>query len=121
MKKLESQRHALEHEAVESITGSSKFNTDFLLKLISENNIALIKAKAEVERLQKDYANAEGNEHRAELQYQRVQDWTTVFNAASTDEKKMILAQMIERVEVDSSYRINIYMKISENDFMKGT
>lgn len=121
MKKLESQRHALEHEAVESITGSSKYNTDFLLKLISENNMALIKAKAEVERLQKDCAKADVNEHRAELQYQRVQDWTTVFNAASTDEKKMILAQMIERVEVDSSYRINIYMKISENDFMKGT
>ena len=117
LKKLESQRHALEHEAVESIMGNSKYDTSLLLKLISENNAALLIAKEEVENLHKQLLSEEDYLQKIEQQYQCVHNWIEVFKSASTDEQKMILYQIIDRIDIYSDYSIRIRLKISERVF----
>ena len=53
-----------------------------------------------------------------EVEYQRVQDWREVFDNATINEKKTILCQLIERIEVDRDYHITIFLKGTENDFL---
>ena len=50
-------------------------------------------------------------------QYSHISDWASEFDHASTDEKKMILARIIEKIEVDRDYHITITFFVSLDDF----
>lgn len=118
LEKLEAQRLALEHETVESLMGNSHYDSEFLTKLISDNKSALEEARMEVERLKAiDDGNADITMS-FEVEYQHVQDWREVFDNATINEKKTILCQLIDRIEVDRDYHITIFLKGSQNDFL---
>lgn len=118
LEKLEDQKHALEHETVESVMGNGKYSVEVLTKLIEENKSALEEAKAEVDHLKTLHGKSKDMIKMYEAEYQRVVDWREVFDNAATSEKKMILSKLIERIEVDKDYHITIYLKGSQNDFL---
>jgi len=45
--------------------------------------------------------------------------WSDIFDEADNDTKKMILARMIERIEVDRDYHLTIRFFLTANDFRK--
>lgn len=116
--KLESQRQALEHETVESIMGNSRYDFEVLTKLINDNKAALVEAESEVDRL-KNLDDGNTNVSSSyELEYQQVLNWLDIFDKATVSEKKTILSQLIDRIEVDRDYHITIFLRGTENDFL---
>ena len=53
-------------------------------------------------------------------QYKHISDWAAEFDHCTNDEKKMILARIIEKITVDKNYHITITFFVSYEDFMKG-
>lgn len=117
LNKLDAQRQALEHEALNSVMGQSVYKPEYLATLISENKAALEEAKLEVERL-KALDEKDMKARSFEQNYQDVHDWREVFDNASISEKKTILCRMIEQIEVDRDYQITIVLKGSKDDFL---
>ena len=118
LSRLESQRKALEHETVESIMGNSRYDFEVLTKLINDNKVALGEAKREVDRLKAlDDSNTNVSSS-YELEYQQVLNWRDIFDNATVSEKKTILCQLIDRIEVDRNYQITIFLKGTKNDFL---
>ena len=55
---------------------------------------------------------------KVELEYQQVLNWRDIFDNATVSEKKTILCQLIDRIEVDRNYQITIFLKGTKNDFL---
>lgn len=50
-------------------------------------------------------------------QYKHISDWAQEFDRCESDEKKMILARLIEKITIDRDYHIRIYFSIFLEDF----
>ena len=61
-----------------------------------------------------------GKKHLWQLRYiVREKDERGVFDQANDDEKKMILARIIEKITVDKNYNISIYFFLTLEEFRK--
>ena len=64
-----------------------------------------------------DKVNEEAKLQYLATQYENIKDWAKVFDDASTDEKKMILSRIIERIDVDRNYHLTIHFFVTTEDF----
>ena len=48
-----------------------------------------------------------------------ITDWAEEFDAADNDNKKMILARIIEKITVDRNYHLNITFFVTEESFQE--
>lgn len=108
----------LKSEIVKSLTGESSFTPELLQEVIStcEKRIREIeKALHEAER------EIEENESRtAEIarKYDQILEWAYVYDNASMSAKKMIVSNLIERVDVRRGYDLKIMFSISLEQFL---
>jgi len=119
LEKLMAQQANLKKEVLKSMTGDSAFEPELLKELLAENKAAIAEAEATISdcEMQKETEDARIR-HLAE-QYHHITDWAAEFDNATIDEKKMILARIIEKVTVDRDYHITITFFISQEDFTR--
>ena len=117
LSKLQTQRIALRQEVVKSLTGESDFETGMLKELLVENEVALSEAEANVLQCQSKRDNADERIRYLNEQYQNITDWAVEFESADSDTKKMILAKLIERIDVDRDYHLTITFFITKEEF----
>ena len=117
LSKLQTQRAALRQEVVKSLTGESDFDTAMLKELLAENEAAVTEAEANMLQCQLEKDNADERIRYINEQYQNITDWADEFESADSDTKKMILAKMIERIDVDREYHLTITFFIAQEEF----
>jgi len=107
----------LKAEVLKSIRGESKFSPELLNELITQAERGL----AEIENV-KDSAKRELEEHKNRMielqaQYDEVISWTELYDAADLSAKKMIIANLVNRIDVDTDYQIHIDFNIDLSHF----
>ena len=117
LEKLMAQQAQLKKEVLKSFTGESAFDTDLLKDMLAENRAAIAEAEATISESQHEKELEDSRLHYLSEQYSHISDWASEFDHASTDEKKMILARIIEKIEVDREYHITITFFVSLDDF----
>ncbi|MBQ7888033.1 MAG: recombinase family protein [Clostridia bacterium] len=115
--KLQAQQVRLKQEVLKSLTGDSMFEADLLKDMLAENKAAIAQAEATLTACQDDRASEEARLRHLMDQYQSISDWSTEFETASSDTKKMILARIIEKITVDRNYNLHFSFFITEQDF----
>lgn len=118
--KLLTQQTRLKQEVLKSFTGDSAFETDLLKDMLAENKAAIAKAEATIAESQQEKDTEDARIQYLSDQYRNITDWAGQFDHATVDEKKMILAKIIERVEVDREYHISITFFVALEDFANG-
>ena len=94
---------ALEDEALKTLSGESKLTLDTISKLIE-------KQKAKQTDDEKFKAKQE--------QLQRTKEWAQILDIATPPRKQMILAEIIDRVEVRRGYEITVKFKLTAQQFL---
>jgi cell shape-determining protein MreC len=107
----------LKGEVLNAIRGKSKFTPELLNELIAESE----KKLREIETI-RNTAKRELDECRfrvKEMQskYDEVISWTQLYDVADMPAKKMIVANLINRIEIDLNYEINIDFNIDLKHF----
>lgn len=109
---------ALEEEAVKALTGESQLDLSFV-------NSMLVKHRAKLEAAQRAMENAEArlqtekeNAKEAKAQIDELLSWAECFDKTDVGTRHLIIARLIERVEVSSGYKIHIKFRISLEQFM---
>lgn len=100
-------------EVHKSLAEESAFDTDMLKKYKTaiskaEGIVAQCVAEKEAEEALLAYLSE---------QYQSISDWAVEFGLATNDEKKMILARLIQKITVDWDYHITLTFYVSLADF----
>ena len=113
--KLRKREAGLRQEIVKAISGESNFDTALLNQLEADNNAELEKVEAKIETLSIQKSGGSDLDLQiAKEQAEMIVDWAEEFDQATTGEKRMILARMIEKITVDKKYNIVINFRLSK-------
>ncbi len=85
--------------------------------MIDENCESQHEVLEEISKIDSDITNEDVKIKYLMEQYEHVKDWTNIFDEATTDAKKMILARLIKKRTIYRGYRITIHFFITPVDF----
>ena len=121
-KKLQDCEHALERyeaEVLRCLDGESGFSQEMLARLIA-------KAEAELRAARQEYAKVlqEAEDDRELAQkikecYRQFCGWTEEFELAPLARKRMILSELLEKVEVGKGYQVTVHVKLTYKQFLE--
>jgi len=102
---------------VKALNGESVFEESLLREMLNDNKTAMAEAEETLQRLQQERQVEEEKLASLVHQYKHISDWAQEFDRCKSDEKKMILARLIEKITIDREYHICIHFFISLEDF----
>lgn len=123
-KKIKAAQHALERfegEILKCLDGTSNFTEDMIAKQIRRYQQELDDAKAEYAELQSARLNEAAEIRKLRTYYDDFRGWAEEFDAAPLEIKRMILSQLIERVEVGRKYQVTIKLNMEYQQFLEIT
>lgn len=101
-----------EGEILKCLDGTSNFTEDMIAKQIRRYQQELDDAKAEYAALQNARLNEAAEIRKLRTYYDEFRGWAEEFDAAPLEIKRMILSQLIERVEVGRKYQVTIKLNM---------
>lgn len=117
--KLEAQYKKLREEMVKVMMGESIFDEQTIKEMLDEKKQAIELARETLIETEQSQADSDQRLRMLVEQYNCITDWAQVFDTASDDEKKMILARLIKKITVNRHYEIHLYFYITVGDFLK--
>ncbi len=113
--KLTEDIHTLEDKIPEAIRGGYCFSAEAWARMIQEKGEQLKALRKDRAKLRSQMEQTEITDGDLARLGSLVPDWEEVFEAAGTPEKKMLLASLIERVDVrDDGIRIKFRIRIDD-------
>ena len=108
----------LKSEIVKALAGESSFTPALLQEVISGSETRISEIKKAL--LDAERAVDESEKHTAEIakKYDQILEWAYVYDNASMSAKKMIVSNLIERVDVRRGYDLKIKFSISLEQFL---
>lgn len=118
--RFQKELQVLNAEIVKSISGDSAFTPEMLRGAINEAEEKCASAEAAYLTAQKALDDNEAYLADMSAKYDKFIYWSQVYDTASIEAKKMIVAQIIERVEVFRDYELKVKLNISVEQFILG-
>jgi hypothetical protein len=107
----------LKAEVLKSIRGESKFSQDLLSELISQSESEYAESEKALNTAKRELDNCEDHITELQEQFDEVISWTELYDAADFAAKKMIVANLINRIEVGIDYQLHIDLNIDLSHF----
>ena len=115
--RLQKNLEGLKRELLNALTGNSLFDQDMLSEMINENKAEREKAEAAYRESQDPLTKEEERINYLSRFVKDILDWSEQFDKLGTDQKKMILARLIDRIDVYRDYHMTIRFHVSLEDF----
>lgn len=121
LKQLQAKREAIEKEIINCLMGESKLTADVLNPMLNDIRDRITTMEKVIADLQKQKDNEENHIKFLSSQYQSIMEWADTYDFMQRDEKKMVLAHLIERIEVRRDYYISVTFYVALEDFRRET
>lgn len=108
VEKLQNQQSHLRQEVVNSVTGTSAFDTDLLKSLLQENSATLLEAETQLAESKQEKEVEQSKLQSMYEQFSNITAWAEEFEQVDMEQKKMILAKIIRKITVEKDYKIHI-------------
>lgn len=118
--KAEKELQGLKREVVKAVTGNSAFPVELLSSLVQEAEQKCAALKLAYEEAQQNVEQSETVMQELQVKYDQFIDWSNVYDTANIETQKMIVAHLIERVDVFRGYELKIKFAISVEQFLIG-
>jgi site-specific DNA recombinase len=99
------------------IRSQSRFTPELLNELITEAEKGLVGIEAVRDTAKRELDGCKYRMEEIQAQYYEVISWTELYDAAGLPAKKMIIANLINRIEVGTDYDIHIDFNIDLAQF----
>lgn len=118
--KTEKNLQNLRNEIIKVLDGKSAFEPELLNGMIKEQEARYTEQQAALNE-----AQTEADENTAMIQemqsrYNQFVEWAYVYDTASMETKKMIVSQLLERIEVCRDYKLKIRLTLTVEQFLQG-
>ena len=116
--KTQKQVSALKTEAVKALTGESQLDLGVVNSMLLKHRAKLDEDSAAVEEAKARLEAEEKNRKTTEAQVEQLLTWAEKYDEASYEAKHLIIAALVDRVEVNKEYDVKIHFKISAEQFL---
>ena len=110
---------ALEDQAIKALTGESQLDLGIVNQLMPKQKAALEAAREEYQRILLVNQAEEETLEAKRLQARKMAEWGQLFEDAPEAQKRMILAEIIDRIEVRRGYQVTIRFKLTARQFLE--
>lgn len=107
----------LKGEVLKAIRGESKFSPELLNELISQAEQEVTTSETACAGVKRELDGLKYQVENFRAQYDEVISWTELYGAADFPAKKMIIANLINRIEVGTDYELHIDFNIDLSQF----
>ena len=107
----------LEKEIIKTINGTGSFGADILGEMIEETRNRLTALTQELEQAKEKAADLKNSAVAVQKEYDKIMSWADLYAGSSIEGKKMILRQLIDRVNIGRDFEIEVEFKISVTQF----
>ena len=105
---------------MKSIQGESAFSQSMLAGLVEDSEKKCESLKAQCERAERDVESSKTLIKDLNDQYDEIISWSSLYDSASIEAKKMIINSMIKRVDVYRGYELNVELNMNIRQFFLG-
>ncbi len=116
--KTQKQVSALEAEAVKALTGESQLDLSVVNAMLLKHRAKLDEDSAAVEETRAKVEAEQKNRKATEAQVEQLLTWAEKYDESSYEAKHLIIAALVDRVEVNKNHDIKIVFKISAEQFL---
>ena len=109
---------ALEEEAVRALTGESQLDLSVVNTMLIKHRVKLEAADAAMKEAQSRMEAEKENAKETKAQIDELLSWAECFDKADIGTKHLIVARLVERVEVNTGYKVFIKFRISLKQFL---
>ncbi len=117
LSKLEKQKDKLEGEIAKTLTGESAFTPEQLSKVIANVEKQITEQQEKLDTLNIEMTDKKSSMEKIKPLYDRFKSWSEEFDECTLEQKKMIIAQIIDRIEVGRDYKINLVLNMTYKQF----
>ena len=110
----------LRAEVVKSIQGESAFSHTMLAGLVEESEARVQSLKERCDEAQREVESSENLIKDMNTQYDEIISWSSLYDSASIEAKKMIVNSMIKRIDVYRNYDLNVELNMNIRQFFIG-
>ena len=107
----------LENEVADSLLGTSRYSPELLNKLINQQSAVIKQYEADKKTLQAEMANKKRSMESIKPMYDIFKGWAEEFDTCSLERKKMIISQLITRIELYRGYDVKIELDMNYRQF----
>jgi hypothetical protein len=112
---------ALEEETVKALTGESQLDLSVVNGMLLKHRAKLEECQRTMEEAKaKKKAEAENNKA-AQAQVKEMLTWVERYDKATVEAKHMIIAVLVDRIEIGENYEVHIQFKVSAEQFIQRT
>lgn len=104
---------SLKSEIVKAIKGQSAFSPELLNGAIQQQERLCAELRNAMAEAERDISEVTSQRTEFDHQYDELLEWANAYDKASMSAKKMIVTNMIERVDVNRGYHLQIKFRIS--------
>ena len=120
LRKYTGQLDKLNAEIADSLTGDSVYSPEQLSAAINGITAKIDETKLHLEAVRNEMAGKKASMEKVKPAYERFSGWAEEFRLASTERKKMIISQLVSRIEISKGYKINIVLNFDYERFCEG-
>lgn len=110
----------LRAEVVKSIQGESAFSQTMLAGLVEESEARVQSIKKRCDEAQREVESSENLIKDLNTQYDEIISWSSLYDSAPIEAKKMIVNSIIKRIDVYRDYELNIELNRNIRQFFLG-
>ena len=116
--KAEQNLQTLKDEVVKSLTGESAFEPNILDMAIRGQEEKCAELRRAMAHAEEEAAKSQAAAEQIAKQYDEILEWAQLYDNCSISVKKVIVANMIDRVDVFRDYQLTIKLNITIEQFL---
>lgn len=111
---------SLKLEIIKAVQGESAFPMEILSELVNNARTKMLDADARLSELTSELEASNQRVNAIKADYDRIMEWSEIFDTSDMEVKKMIAGYIIKRVDVYSDYRLHIEFNMNFAQFELG-
>ena len=105
-------------EIGKALIGESKFTVELLNQSISATKDKIAELEEKIPIALQDYQDETKILKSLDSYYENFNSWADEFDFATSEQKKMIICKLIERIELNRGYEVSIKLNINYGQFI---
>ncbi|MBP3857014.1 MAG: recombinase family protein [Ruminiclostridium sp.] len=117
LKRNTNQLEKLQDEIAATLTGDSVYSAEQLSSAIKTVEERISTQKFQLEQLQNEAKSKKTSIEKIRPMFDQFVSWAQEFDNSTIEQKKMIIAQLVTRIELNRDYELNIELNMDYKDF----
>ena len=104
---------ALEDQAIKALTGENQLDLEIVNSMLVKHRAKMEAALTAMQEAEDRLQAEERNNRTTRLEIEEIQSWVERYDEITPEAKHMVIARLVDRIEVGRGYKVHIQMKVA--------